>query len=73
MYIVGFIFCIISRSRFGVVGGRVGFDQVVLLAQFSQGLARLGSGIVELAGLTDDDRPASDDEDRLEVVSTRHR
>ena len=29
--------------------------------------ARLGARVVELAGLADDDRPAADDEDRLEV------
>ncbi len=37
-------------------GGRVGVDQDDLIAQLSQGLAGLGAGIVEFAGLADDDR-----------------
>ena len=35
-------------------------------------LARLGAGVVELAGLADDDRAGADDQDLLEVVASRH-
>jgi len=33
------------------------------VAFFAQGLASLGAGIIELAGLADDDRSRADDED----------
>jgi hypothetical protein len=35
-------------------------------------LAGLGSRIVELACLADDDRPSADDQDAFYVVPTRH-
>ena len=38
----------------------------------AQHAARLGARVVELAGLADHDRPAADDEDRLDVVASRH-
>src|SRR5690348_10348681 len=34
--------------------------------------ARLGAGVVELAGLADDDRPGPDDEHRPEVLTPGH-
>ena len=42
-------------------GGRIGIDQHDLVAQFSQGLAGLGAGIVEFTGLADDDGTGTDD------------
>ena len=48
-------------------------DQNHLVALFSQGLAGLGSGIVELASLPDDDRARPDDEDPGDVAAFRHR
>jgi hypothetical protein len=44
-------------------GRRVGIDQHDPVALFLEGLAGLGAGIVELAGLADDDRTGADDED----------
>ena len=38
-------------------GGRIGVDQNYFIAQFPQGLAGLGAGIVEFAGLADDMGP----------------
>jgi hypothetical protein len=38
----------------------------------AQGLAGLGAGVVELAGLADDDRAGADDEDGLEVSALWH-
>ena len=45
-----------------VAGLRV--DQDDLVALLAQRLAGLGAGVVELAGLADDDRPGADDQDR---------
>src|SRR5690606_6885640 len=62
------------------VGGvRVGHDrrgvavhQHHAVALLPQRLAGLRAGVVELAGLTDDDRAGADDEDGLDVGTTRH-
>ena len=51
---------------------RVGVDQHDLITEFPQGLARLRSGVVELARLTDDDGAGTDNEDFLYVVATGH-
>ena len=49
---------------------RVGQDDAVaLLAQHAAGLR---ARVVELAGLADHDRAGADDQDRLDVVTTRH-
>ena len=53
-----------------VAGLRV--DQHDLVALLAQGLARLGAGVVELAGLADDDRAGADEQDLLEVGTLRH-
>ena len=45
-------------------------DPVALLAE---DLARLGAGVVELAGLADHDGAGADQQDRLDVVTPRHR
>jgi hypothetical protein len=47
-------------------------DQDDFVALLSQGLAGLHAGVVELAGLPDDDRAGADDEDALEVDALRH-
>ena len=49
---------------------RVGEDDAIALV--AQHPAGLRAGVVELAGLADDDRPGADDEDRGEVVAARH-
>ena len=49
---------------------RVGEDDAVAL--LAEDLAGLGAGVVELAGLPDDDRAGADEQDRLDVVAPRH-
>ena len=51
---------------------RVGVDQHDLVAFVGEHLAGLRAGVVELAGLADDDRSRADDEDLVEVVAARH-
>ena len=63
----------VGRLRVGHDGGRIGVHQNDPIAFFFQGLTRLSSGIVELAGLADDDGPRADDEDAVEVGTLRHR
>ena len=52
--------------------GRVGVDQDDPDALFAQHAAGLGAGVVEFAGLTDDDRAGADDEDAVDVVAFGH-
>ena len=49
----------IGHARIGHDRGRIRIDQHDLVAFFAQGFAGLGSRIIELAGLTDDDRARS--------------
>jgi hypothetical protein len=49
-------------------GGRIGVDEHHLVALFPQGLAGLGAGVVEFAGLGNDDGAGADDEDFLMSV-----
>src|SRR5690606_17381286 len=51
----------VGSFRVGHDGGRVAVDQHHLVAFLLQRLAGLGPGVVELAGLTDDDRAGADD------------
>ena len=53
----------IGQIRVGHDRGRIRIDQNDPIALGLQRLAGLGPGIVELAGLTDDDRAGADDED----------
>ena len=54
-------------------GGRIGVDQDHPIALFPQGLAGLGTGIVELAGLADDDGTGPEDQDALDIGAFGHR
>ena len=58
--------------RFGIGHDRrrVRVDEDDLIALLLERLARLGPGIVELAGLADDDRPGADDQNLLDVCSS---
>ena len=51
-----------------IVAG-IGVDQDDFVTFGSQGLAGLSARIIELAGLTDDDRPGADDHDALQIGS----
>ncbi len=52
--------------------GRIGIHQDDTIALFTQCLARLRSGIVELASLTNDDRTRANDENAFNVGALRH-
>jgi hypothetical protein len=70
----------VERLDVGAVGeagvghdrGRVGVDDDRAEAVLAEHLQRLAAGVVELAGLTDHNRPRADHADRVEVVSSRH-
>ena len=62
----------IGQLRIGHDRGRVGVDQNDAIALGLERLAGLGAGIVELAGLTDDDGTRADDEDGLDICALRH-
>ena len=62
----------VRHLRIGHDGRRVRVDQDHPVPLRLQRLAGLCSGIVELAGLTDDDRAGADDEDGADVVAARH-
>ncbi len=62
----------VGKIRVGHDGGRVAVQQHHLVALFLQRLAGLGAGIVEFAGLADDDRAGADDEDLFDVGSFWH-
>jgi hypothetical protein len=63
----------VGQIRIGHDRGRVGIHQHDPVALGLEGLAGLGSRIVELAGLADDDRAGADDQDRFDVGALRHR
>ena len=52
--------------------GRVGVDQDDADSLSAQDAAGLGAGVVELAGLPDDDGARSDDEDGADIRANRH-
>ncbi len=62
----------VRQARIGHDRGGVGVDEDDAVAFLAQRLAGLGAGIVELAGLADDDGTGADDHDRLDVGSLRH-
>ncbi len=62
----------VGKLRVGHDGGRVGVHQNDSVALFSQRFDGLGAGIVELAGLADDDGAGPDDQDRLDVGAFWH-
>ena len=62
----------VRQIRIGHDGGGIRIDQHDFVAVALQGLARLGAGIVEFAGLSDNDGTAAHDHDAMEVVAARH-
>ena len=62
----------VGEIRIGHDRRRVRIDQDDPVALGAQRLAGLGAGIVELAGLADDDRAGADDEDRGDVGAFGH-
>ena len=61
----------VRHVRVGHDGGRIAVDQHDAVAFFAERSAGLGAGIVELAGLSDDDRPGADDQDGFDVGAFR--
>ena len=59
-------------SGIGHDGGGVGIDQHHPIAFRAQRLAGLGAGIVELAGLADDDGSRADDQDGVDIGAFGH-
>ena len=68
----GFDIRCIGQTRIGHDGRGVRVDQDNPVAFFAQRLAGLGAGIVEFASLTDNDRPRTDDQDRMDVGAFGH-
>ena len=62
----------ICHPGIGHDSGRIGVDQNDAVTERSQGFAGLSAGIIELAGLTDDDRSRTDDQNLFDVCSFGH-
>ena len=62
----------VGQLRIGHDGRRIGIDQHDFVAIGAQRLGGLRAGIIELAGLADDDRAGADDQDAVKVVAARH-
>jgi hypothetical protein len=62
----------VGRGRVGHDRGGVAVDQDDLVTLFAQRLAGLHAGVVELAGLANDDGAGADDEDALDVGALWH-
>ncbi len=62
----------VGEIRIGHDRRRVRIDEDDAIAFLLQRLDRLHAGIIELAGLPDDDRPGADDEDRRNIGAFGH-
>ncbi len=62
----------IRETGIGHDRSRVRIDQHDLVAQGSQSLAGLGSGIVEFTSLPDDDGAGTDDQNFMDVLASGH-
>ena len=62
----------VGHLRVGHDGGGVGVDEHHLVALLPEGLAGLGAGVVEFAGLGNDDGPGADDENLLDIRAFGH-
>jgi hypothetical protein len=62
----------VGQIRIGHDRRRIGIDQDDPIALGLQRLAGLRAGIIELAGLADDDRAGADDQDRFDVGAFGH-
>ncbi len=58
--------------RIGHDGGRIGVDEDHLESLFLQGFAGLGAGIVEFAGLADNNGTGPDDQDFFDIITLWH-
>src|SRR5262249_44291774 len=62
----------VGQFRVGHDGGRIAVHQYDFEPLGAQRFARLAARVVELAGLSDDNRTAADDQDFLQVGSPWH-
>ncbi len=62
----------IGHVRVGHNRRRIAIDQYDLIAFLTQRLARLGARVIKLAGLTDDDRTAADQQNLLDILTSGH-
>ncbi len=62
----------VGQFRIRHDGGRIGIDEDDFVAIGAQGLGGLGAGVIEFAGLADDDGAGTDDQDAVEVVASWH-
>ena len=62
----------VGELGIGHDGRGVGVDQDDFVAVGFEGFGGLGSGVVEFAGLADDDGAGADDQDAMEVVAAGH-
>ena len=62
----------VSRARIGHDCSRVGVHQNNAVTLFTESLTSLSAGIVEFAGLTDDDRAGAKNHDGFDVCTFRH-
>ena len=62
----------VGKARVGHDGRRVGVDQDDLKAILLEHLAGLGAGVIELAGLANNDGARTNNEDALDVSTFRH-
>ena len=62
----------VGETRIGHDRRRVRVREDDSIALFLQDSACLGTGVVELTGLTDHDRAGADDEDRFDIGALRH-
>ena len=63
---------LVGHDRVGHDRGRVRVDEDDAVAFFAEGLRGLAAGVVELAGLPDDDGAAADEEDLVDVGTFGH-
>ena len=63
---------LVGEIGVGHDGGRIGIDQDHFVAVGAQRFGRLRAGIIELAGLADDDRAGADDQDAMKVGAPGH-
>ena len=62
----------VGELGIGHDGGRIGVDEDDFVAFLAEGFAGLGAGVIEFAGLADDDGAGADDHDAVKVGAFRH-
>jgi len=63
---------VIGHLRIGHDRGRIAVDEHHLVPFFLEGLAGLGTGVVEFAGLADDDGPGANQKNFMDISAFGH-